>query len=62
MYIHLYKCMVSFQTTAKDVPVLLVGGGSVLVDTKNWIFKGVSSIKRTPHFDVCMLTVQCSNV
>ena len=39
--------------------MLLVGGGSVLVDTKNWIFKGVSSIKRTPHFDVRISAVQC---
>ena len=35
--------------------MLLVGGGSVLVDTENWLFKGVSSLKLTPHFDVRML-------
>ena len=35
--------------------MLLVGGGSVLVDTDNWLFKGVSSLRQTPHFDVRML-------
>ena len=34
--------------------MLLVGGGSVLVDTENWVFKGVSSLRQTPHFDVRM--------
>ena len=32
--------------------MLLVGEGSVIVDT-DWMYKDVDSLQRTPHYDVC---------
>ncbi|XP_013405324.1 uncharacterized protein LOC106170126 [Lingula anatina] len=41
----------SVKIQAADIPVVLVGGGSVLVDEKKWL-PGVSAISKPPHFDV----------
>ena len=36
--------------------MLVVGGGSILVDTDFWEYTGVSSLQRTAHYDVSMYT------
>ena len=40
-----------FQVTDEDVPVILVGGGSILLDEKR-DFRGSSDVKKPPHYDV----------
>ena len=45
------KCIFQIQIEGEDIPVLLVGGGSVLVD-KKLSLKGVSQLIIPPHFSV----------
>lgn len=45
---------ITLQVSALEVPVVLVGGGSILVDPDRTI-KGVSSLVRPQHFDVRMI-------
>ena len=51
MHRMLEEAIDQIKTSSQDVPVILVGGGSVLIDAQREI-KGVSSRKTPPFFEV----------